>query len=209
MERYISITKIVITGGPCGGKSSALRHIREAFEPLGYCVLTVPETASELIGGGVAPWTCGTNTAYQICQMKLQLYKERIFDEAARSMVGTDGQKILIVCDRGAMDNKAYIEDAFDEVLLAVGESEESLLRRYDAVFHLVTAAKGAETFYTKANNAARTEPPEEAAALDDKVLSAWKGHPYLRVVDNSTDFDGKLARLNQEIRTFLAGAIK
>jgi len=34
---------------------------------------------------------------------------------------------------------------------------------RYDAVLHLTTAAKGAESFYTKSNNAARRETIEEA----------------------------------------------
>ena len=33
---------------------------------------------------------------------------------------------------------------------------------RYDAVFHLVTAAQGAERFYTLENNQARSETPEQ-----------------------------------------------
>ena len=74
----------------------------------------------------------------------------------------------------------------------------------YDAVFHLVTAAKGAREFYTTANNAARTESAEEAAALDDKLISAWTGHPHLRVIDNSTSFEDKMKRLIAEIVSFL-----
>jgi len=31
---------------------------------------------------------------------------------------------------------------------------------RYDAVFHLVTAAEGAESYYTLLNNMTRTESP-------------------------------------------------
>lgn len=74
----------------------------------------------------------------------------------------------------------------------------------YDAVFHLVTAAKGAEEFYTTANNSARTETVEEAAALDDKLLSAWTGHPHLRVIDNTFSFEDKMKRLVAEITSFL-----
>ena len=66
---------------------------------------------------------------------------------------------------------------------------------RYDAVFHLVTAAKGAEEAYTFANNAARYENVEQAAALDDRIIAAWTGHPHLRVIDNTTDFEEKLIR--------------
>ena len=72
------IHKIVITGGPCAGKSTALSWIQNAFTQRGYTVLFVPETATELITGGVAPWTCGTNLDYQKCQMKLQMEKERL-----------------------------------------------------------------------------------------------------------------------------------
>ena len=74
----------------------------------------------------------------------------------------------------------------------------------YDAVFHLVTAAKGAEKFYTTANNAARTETVEQAAALDDKLIAAWTGHPHFRVIDNTSDFEDKLKRLIGEISSFL-----
>ena len=100
----MEITKIVITGGPCAGKSTAMSRIQEEFEQMNYTVLFVPETATELITGGVAPWTCGTNAQYQTCQLKLQLEKEKIFEQAARTM---KSDKILIVCDRGTLDNKA------------------------------------------------------------------------------------------------------
>jgi CYTH domain-containing protein len=164
--------------------------------------LFVPETATELITSGVAPWTCGSNVEYQKCQLKLQIEKEKIFEQAARTM---HAEKILIVCDRGVLDNKAYMTDAeFAEAIGSVGESEVELRDNYDAVFHLVTAAKGAEEFYTTANNSARTETAEEAAALDDKLISAWTGHPHLRVIDNASDFECKMKKLTAEIATFL-----
>ena len=74
----------------------------------------------------------------------------------------------------------------------------------YDAVFHLVTAAKGAQEFYTTANNSARTETVEEAAELDDKLISAWTGHPHFRVIDNTTTFEDKMKKLIAEIASFL-----
>ena len=201
-EKHMEITKIVITGGPCAGKTTAMSWIQSNFTKMGYTVLFVPETATELITGGVAPWTCGSNVDYQKCQMQLQLAKEKIFAQGATSM---PAQKVLIVCDRGALDNKAYMTDLdFACVLEALGCNEVELRDNYDAVFHLVTAAKGAEKFYTTANNTARTETVEQAAALDDKLIAAWTGHPHLRVIDNATDFEDKLKRLIAEISTFL-----
>ncbi len=198
----VQITKIVITGGPCAGKSTAMSWVQNAFTEMGYTVLFVPETATELITGGVAPWTCGTNGDYQKCQMRLQAEKEAVFAQAAASM---SAEKVLIVCDRGALDNKAYMDELeFSCVLSSLGKTEVELRDGYDAVFHLVTAAKGAVEFYTTANNSARTETPEEAAALDDRLIAAWTGHPHFRVIDNSTDFEDKMRRLIAEISAFL-----
>ena len=76
----MGISKIVITGGPCAGKSTALSRIQSEFTALGYRVLFIGETATELIGGGVAPWTCKTNGEYQKLQLRLQIEKEKIFE---------------------------------------------------------------------------------------------------------------------------------
>ncbi len=196
------ITKIVITGGPCAGKTTAQSRIQNAFTKMGYRVLFVPETATELISGGVAPWNCKNNSEYQKCQMRLQLEKEKLFEQAAEGM---NVPKVLIVCDRGALDNKAYMNGLeFAQVLEYIGSNETVLRDSYDAVFHLVTAAKGAEEYYTKANNAARTEGVKQAVELDDKLISAWTGHPHFRVIDNSSDFDDKMKRLIAEISSFL-----
>lgn len=198
------LTKIVITGGPCAGKSTAMSRIQSEFSARGYTVLFVPETATELITGGVAPWTCRTNGEYQKLQMRLQLEKERIFERAAAGMAG---ERILIVCDRGLLDNRAYMnEEEMADVLFELGLSEGELIMEYDAVFHLVSAAKGADEFYTTANNAARRESREEAAMLDDRIISAWEKHPCRYVIDNSHDFEEKMRLLTDRIAEFLDG---
>lgn len=198
----MEINKIVITGGPCAGKTTAMSWIQNTFHKKGYTVLFVPETATELIGNGVAPWTCGSNFEYQKCQCQLQMAKESIFEQAARTM---PGDKILIVCDRGMLDNKIYMTDAeFQQIMEELGTNEVEQRDQYNAVFHLVTAAKGVEEAYTRANNKARVETIEEAVALDDGTLNAWTGHPYLRTIDNSTDFLNKMRNLIDEISLFL-----
>jgi hypothetical protein len=58
--------------------------------------------------------------------------------------------------------------------------------RRYIAVFHLVTAASGAEKFYTLDNNGIRIESVEQARAIDEKTCRAWIGHPKLFVIGKS-----------------------
>ena len=78
------------------------------------------------------------------------------------------------------MDCKAFVEPyEFERILKSQNLSEPALRDSYDAVFHLVTAAKGAEEFYTLSNNKARTETIEQAIDNDAKILASWNGHPH------------------------------
>ena len=198
----ITIEKIVITGGPCAGKSTAMSWIQNAFTQKGYKVVFIQETATELITSGIAPWTCNTNADYQTYQLKLQIEKEKIYEEASKKL---NSKKVLIVCDRGALDNKAYMTELdFSIALATINKNEIELRDNYGAIFHLVTAAKGAAEFYTLENNKARTETLDQARELDDKIISAWTGHPHLRVIDNESNFEGKMKKLITEISNYL-----
>ena len=59
------ITKIVLTGGPCAGKTTAMNWIQNNFVKQGYKVLFIQETATELITGGFTPWEARTNVDFQ------------------------------------------------------------------------------------------------------------------------------------------------
>ena len=201
-EKEKQIFKIVITGGPCGGKTTAMSWVQNAFTKLGFTVLFVDETATQLITGGAAPWLSTSNRDFQWQLILLQQAKENAFVKIAETL---PGNRVLIVCDRGAMDNCAYMTgQEFEWILKQMNTTRIELRDQYDAVFHLVTAAKGAEQYYTLANNQARTESVEEASSLDDRMIAAWTGHPHLRVIDNSTGFEEKMLRLIREITAFV-----
>ena len=59
------ISKIVITGGPCAGKTTAMSWIQNAFTDLGYHVIFVPECATELINAGISGKTCKSVIDFQ------------------------------------------------------------------------------------------------------------------------------------------------
>jgi putative protein kinase ArgK-like GTPase of G3E family len=48
----INLTRILLTGGPCAGKSTALAAISQDLTQLGYKVLVVPEAATIIMKGG-------------------------------------------------------------------------------------------------------------------------------------------------------------
>jgi len=205
LENGQKVVRIVLTGGPCSGKTSALNLVREELKDAGYQILVMPETATQLIGAGISPMVCRSMFTYQRWQMRLQMEKERIYAGVSEELSSLHKKPVLIVYDRGMLDNKAYVTDEeFEELIAELGVTEEEALSWYDIVFHLDTAAKGAVKSYTCANNSSRTETVEEAIARDDCSLHAWEEHPNRLIIDNSTDFEGKMQRLFSEMRKFL-----
>ncbi len=197
-KRNINISKIVITGGPYAGKTTALTKIKNYFSTRGYIVLLVSDTTNELLYDGVTQHNCGSDYNYRLLQIKLQKAKEKVIEDAAKVM---NSDKVLIVCDRGVIDSKAYIDDIeFKNILKELKTNEIKERDSYDAVFHLVSAAKGKEAYIIAKNNMS----VKEAEKIDDKLISAWTGHPHFRIIDNSTYLDGKIDRLIKEIAVFL-----
>ena len=184
--------KFAITGGPCAGKTTAMQRIVEEFTEKGYQVFVVDETATQLINGGIRPF--GNNPCdmveFQRYVLDLQLEKERLYTKYADSVQ----QDTIILCDRGIMDNRAYIDDKTFKMLLKERDLKEiDIMSSYDAVIHLVTAADGASKYYTTANNSARTETVEEAIKKDRQTLDSWVGHKKIHILGNENKFDDKI----------------
>lgn len=209
----MSITNIVLTGGPCGGKSTGLSRISQELANRGYKVYVIPEAATDLIMGGIKPQEMNI-VLFQEAILKLQLTKEEIYLKKAKEYQEKTGQKCIILMDRATIDAKSFLnEKEFKELMkLAKGFTDRHSLVKlrdyYDGVFHLVTAADGAEEYYTLGNNAARRETAEEARQADRNGIEAWMGHPHFRVIDNSTGFDEKINRLMKEIYSLLGEPI-
>ena len=184
------------------------------MEERGFHIFFVPETASELILNGIRPSSHIPLSEFQNFVLDKQLAKEKLYEELPKYY---PEDKIIIFYDRGIMDGCAYVDkQSFEKMLSKRGLTFEDAYAHYNAILHLVTAADGAEEFYqwndpTKedvGNNAARTESPEEARLKDRKTLDAWIGHPHLRVFDNSTNFEGKVKRVVEEVFALLGEPI-
>lgn len=195
------IVKIVLTGGPAAGKTTLISRILKEFkQDDGWKVITVPESATELISQfGIKPFgNCVTMLEFQDFVIADQIHKEQLALKAAEMVPENN---VLVIYDRALMDDKAYISDEeFRQVIAKFdGRTEESVLANYDAVIHLVSCAKGAEFAYNLGNDA-RTESIEYAREMDDRTLRAWSAHPNLRIVDNSVDFEEKINRALREV---------
>jgi CYTH domain-containing protein len=192
----VPIFRIVLTGGPCGGKSSAQSLITDRLEGLGFDVYRVPEAATLLFSGGV---NVGDPDPPPVIEVQRSILRTMLaLEDNFASVARSTGRPSVILCDRGTMDASAYMQpDAWDALLNEYGFTTVGLRdARYDAVIHMVTAADGAEDFYSLESNRTRTESAVEARRLDDAVRDAWIGHAHLRVIDNSTGFENKVMRV-------------
>ena len=61
------------------------------------------------------------------------------------------------------------------------------------SVYFQVSAANGAEDFYSVEDHSARFEGLELARVRDRKAMEAWAEHPYRDIVDNRVDFEQKV----------------
>ena len=197
------ITKIVLTGGPCAGKTTALGYLRENLIKQGYGAVIVPETSTELFSSGISPGKMHSILDFHQTQLDIQLAKELHFQKACEKF--KNFEHIVMICDRGIMDAKVYLGDEnFKAMLENNNLTEDEIFARYNAVFKLVSTANGAESYYTLETNKVRKEGVEEARILDDKITEVWCKHPHFKVIDNSTNFELKLERLLGEILLFL-----
>lgn len=189
----MSVKKIVLTGGPCSGKTSAIEHIKKYFTDQGYMVFIVNEVPTELINNGIAPFGDNQirNDLFGKFVFNHQFIKEAIYEEYI-NQIETAKPKIIIY-DRGGMDYKAYLDEKVaDQIRSEANMDEEDIKSRYDMVIYLQSVANGLAECYTLENNNARSESVEQAKIVDIKNLEVWKGHPNLKIVGIFNTFEEK-----------------
>ena len=201
-----NIQKIVITGGPCGGKTTAMSMIAEMLRNEGYTVILANETATELINDYVRPFGDEKDKLkledFQKIILDVQLTKENARFEAAEKV---QNEKVVVLLDRGILDNRAYIPfETFDEFRKAKNITIDEIMERYDLVIHLRSTAVDKKKAYTLENNGARTESVEKAAAIDRNTLKAWEDHPNFIELENDCSFNEKMNRAIDIVRKSL-----
>ena len=196
---------IVLTGGPCAGKTTTISCVKDYLESKGYHVLLLNECATELINAGIRPF--GENAIpvfdFQNEILNLQLYKEKRYMDIIEKL--PKDTQCIILSDRGIMDSKAYLgEEKFTKLLAKNGLKEEDLGHQYDMVIHMVTVASDVKNKYNTTTNTARFENPEEAIYVDLKTGEAWKNHKNLKVIEATELIEEKIDNVIYLIQKFL-----
>lgn len=185
----MNIYKIVLTGGPCAGKTEVIEKITKLLEENGYYVIIIPETASELISSKYQPQGNKKHIlSFQEIILKAQTTKESLTNLHCQSLIDTSHEAIknkkgiIVLCDRGIIDNRAYLShDDYHALLKKFNYNELEILDTYDLVIDLISTATARPELY--ALNGVRYETIEEAAKKDQITSAAWLLHKNLKVI--------------------------
>ncbi len=173
--------RVVLTGGPGGGKTTAADLYRRE---IGEEVVIVPEAATLLYLGGFP--RAGEDGVQRATQQAIYHVQRNLEDAQSAHY-----QSRVLLCDRGTVDGAVYWPGESEEFFDHLGTSLEKELLRYDAVIFFETAAVGGISI--EGGNPTRVESIEEALLLDKKLKSLWSRHPHFVFVPHNKSFIKKV----------------
>lgn len=190
--------RVVLTGGPGGGKTTAADLYRRE---IGDRVVIVPESATLLYSGGFP--RSSRKDVRKVAQKAI--YQTQTCLEDAQ-IAGYENR--ILLCDRGTVDGAAYWPGDPSDFFQSLGTSLESELARYDAVIFFETAAVGGISI--EGGNPVRVESLEQAVEIDKKLRELWSPHPHFVFIAHDKSFLKKvnkglveLQKVVDHLRTF------
>ena len=173
--------RIVLTGGPGGGKTTALDLIRREFSGK---IATVPEAATMIFSGGIER----SNNNHVLKTQQTAIFNlQKHLEDIQRATF----ENSIILCDRGSLDGLAYWPGNSEDFFQSMNTSLEYELARYDAVIFFESAAKSGESI--KSNNPIRNESENAAIIIDDKLQKIWSQHPNFNLIHSAESFINKV----------------
>jgi predicted ATPase len=173
--------RIVLTGGPGGGKTTAADlYLRE----LGDSAIVVPEAATLLFAGGFP----------RVDEPDAERSLQQAIYAVQRNLEDVQGARFpdrVLLCDRGTVDGAAFWPDGDHEFFSMAGTTRERELARYDAVLFFETGAVGGLSI--EGGNRYRTESNDRAVELDRRLRSLWGDHPRFYLVPHQQSFLAKI----------------
>ena len=173
--------RIVLTGGPGGGKTTAADLFRRE---LGARVVIVPEAATLMFSGG---FPRSNEPAAMMSAQRAIFHVQRNLEDVQSSLYPDR----VLLCDRGTVDGAAYWPSGEGGFFEAVGSTLDGELARYDGVIFFESAAVGG--MQVEGGNPIRTESIVQAAALDAHLQELWSRHPRFIVVRHNHSFLKKI----------------
>ena len=175
--------RIVVTGGPGGGKTTASDLFRRE---LGECVAIVPETATILFQGGFPR----SDDPQIIEYVQRTIYHVQKNNEDLHATLYPNR---TLLCDRGTIDGAAYWPGDSEKFFIHMGTTLDDELRRYEGVIFFETAASG--QMQIEGGNPHRVESLEQAVELDKKLRKMYENHPNFVFIAHEESFFQKITK--------------
>ena len=188
----MSKIKIVVTGGPSGGKTTLIEALQK---DLAGKISVVAEAASILYRGGFPRKTTAIGKKHAqraICFVQREL----------EDLMTAENKVQAIICDRGSLDSIAYWPGNEDDFFKSLNTTRAQEFARYDWVIHLDTANH--QSF--DSSNPIRIESHKEATELNELVKSAWAGHAKRIIIPHNDEFLHKISIAKKVVQMILAG---
>lgn len=170
------IKRIVFTGGPCAGKTTAVDLIYRRYTDI---FIPVPEAASILYGGGLPriktkDAIIHTQRAIYFLIKELEDMYEKLYPDKIQ------------LCDRGTLDGIAYWPEGEKiSFIESVGTTLEKEFSRYDILIHM-KSPRNPEIYRLSTT---RNEDHKLAVEIDLRTQKAWENHPKKFILDDEKDF--------------------
>ncbi|MFC1638937.1 AAA family ATPase [Patescibacteria group bacterium] len=179
--------RICFTGGPCSGKSTAIRQLQEDLPDLFHPVTELATFVIQKLG---APPFPADHSFHNRRFNRNFVHIQRHMEELALDRAFVEGRRAILM-DRGTMDNAAYVSGGIaglEDACLTTAAAEYG---RYDAVIFIDMPNR--EVYERlSANNPARYETYEQAQATGQRTLGCWDGHRNLIVAPDADSWDAK-----------------
>jgi predicted ATPase len=173
--------KIVLTGGPCAGKTTIINEMAQFFRER---LQVVPESATLLFKGGFPRWPEDkAKAALQTAVFRVQVELERSFSDKYPN--------VPLLLDRGTLDGAVYWPGDNEGFFQALQTSLNKELSRYDRVIFLRCAD---HTDYIKnaEPSVIRNETWQQAKKIDEAMLKIWSQHSNISVISRQEVFADK-----------------
>lgn len=200
--------KIVITGGPCAGKTSIVTALKDTSN---LSAIFVPEAATLILSGGFpAPpeekfvgeeqfdeWM----RAFQGSVYHTQLALESLAIKEAELEA-----KTMVIHDRGLADCVAYHPDGLEGFSCQFQTNRQQIHSRYDLVIFLESLAVTQPELFGRVGNQHRYESVENAIEVNAKTYSQWCTHNNFHQISSRLPLEEKTAEVSKLIRQAIGG---
>lgn len=195
-----NVIKIVITGGPCAGKTKSIELLKQHFENQGRNVFIVPETATEIMRIGFKWWNKSVPVnVYQKLIFKYQLEKENIVLD---TIINSNIDNVVVLFDRGLLDGKAYMDfEDYNKMIKEYNLSYNDLYNRYDIVIYLQSVAIKYPELFSNESNELRKSNLLQAINFDNQVKNIWKHHKNFIEIESYISYENKKKIILEKIK--------